>query len=414
MSGVHSWISTKRRVLPTSRTEPAVLAQPDVVERVDQDPLDLLGRRLDRGHLSPALPVHHARTRALLTQCARVACTRGRARGGFDAGGERWRSRNDRWTARIAWSAASSTCSTGSRAARGSAIGSIRGSPTSRSAIPRRCHSPGWSTRSSEPRCPGTRTGSPTSSARTSHAASSPTRSARAPGSSSAPRTSRSRPGRSVRSGSRSAPCATSGDEVIFLSPPWFFYELMIESSGATAGPRPARRPRLRPRCRGRGGRDHAADPRDHRQQPEQPDRPDLPRARAGRARRGADRGVRAPRPADRADLGRVVQPDRVRRHRVPQPGPRLPRDDDDLHLRQDAAGARPADRLRGDEPDLPGSRGDRPTGLRSSSWPPAGASRTRSCSTRSATSKACRSTSLRSRRGATGWSRRCARWATR
>ena len=49
-----------------------------------------------------------------------------------------------------------------------------------------------------------------------------------------------------------------------------------------------------------------------------------------------------------------------------------------------------------------------------SSSWPPAGASRMRSSSTRSATSRACRSTSRRSRPGATGWSRRCARWATR
>jgi aspartate aminotransferase len=27
---------------------------------------------------------------------------------------------------------------------------------------------------------------------------------------------------------------ADEGDEVIFLSPPWFFYELMIASSGAT------------------------------------------------------------------------------------------------------------------------------------------------------------------------------------
>ena len=78
------------------------------------------------------------------------------------------------------------------------------------------------------------------------------------------------------------------GDEVIFLSPPWFFYELMIASSGATRGPGPARRARLRPRSRrGRGGH-HAPDPRGHRQQPEQPDRPDLPRARAGRARRAS------------------------------------------------------------------------------------------------------------------------------
>ena len=34
------------------------------------------------------------------------------------------------------------------------------------------------------------------------------------------------------------------GDEVIYLSPPWFFYELMIASAGAT---RRARRPRRAP-----------------------------------------------------------------------------------------------------------------------------------------------------------------------
>ena len=313
---------------------------------------------------------------------------------------------------RIAWSAPSSTCSTGSRTARGSATGSIRGSPTSRSETPRRCHSPDWSTRSSEPRCPG----QGLVRLQVQRGRATPHRRRLAP----LPHRDRLPPedialttGAFGGLGITIRALCDSGDEVIFISPPWFFYELMIESSGATAGPRPAGRPRLRPRPRGRRGRDHAADARDHRQQPEQPDRPDLPRARAGCARRVLTEASDAPRPADRPDLGRVVQPDRVRRHRLPQPGARLPRDDDDLHLRQDPAGARPADRLRGDEPDVPGPQGDGPP-TSSSSWPPAGASRMRSSSTRSATSRACRSTSGRSRPGATGWSRRCATSATR
>ena len=79
---------------------------------------------------------------------------------------------------------------------------------------------------------------------------------------------------------------ADEGDEVIFLSPPWFFYELMIASAGATRRPRATRAARLRPRSRGDRRRDHAADARRHRQQPAQPDRvgsigePELARAR--------------------------------------------------------------------------------------------------------------------------------------
>ena len=38
------------------------------------------------------------------------------------------------------------------------------------------------------------------------------------------------------------------GDEVIFLSPPWFFYELDDRVVGRHSGPGPARRARLRPR----------------------------------------------------------------------------------------------------------------------------------------------------------------------
>ena len=148
-------------------------------------------------------------------------------------------------------------------------------------------------------------------------------------------------------------------DEVIFLSPPWFFYELMIVSSGATPVRVRLAGTGLRPRPRRDRRGHHAAHPGDHRQQPQQPDGPDLPRTRAGRARPGPGGSLGASRPADRAHLGRGLQPDRLRRHRVPQPGARLRRHDDDLHLRQDAAGARPADRLRGDVAGLPRPRVD-------------------------------------------------------
>ena len=137
------------------------------------------------------------------------------------------------------------------------------------------------------------------------------------------------------------------GDEVIYLSPPWFFYELMIASAGATAVRVDLAAARVRPRHRRHRRGDHAADPGDHRQHAAQPDRPDLPRARAARAGRRPAGGVGAPRPDDRPDLRRVVQPDRLRRHRVPQPGPRLRGDRADLHLWQDDAGAGAADRLR-------------------------------------------------------------------
>ena len=204
------------------------------------------------------------------------------------------------------------------------------------------------------------------------------------------------------------------GDEVIYLSPPWFFYELMIASAGATAVRVGPGRRHLRPRRRRHRRRDHPADAGDHRQHAAQPDRAHLPRARAARARRRAAGRVRAARPPDRPDLRRVVQPHRLRRHRLPDAGPRLRRDRDDLHLRQDDAGARTADRVR--RRCTRRSRTSRPsaTGSSSTSWAPAGASPTRCSSIRSATSRRCRSTSRRSRPAATGWSRRCARWATR
>jgi hypothetical protein len=63
--------------------------------------------------------------------------------------------------------------------------------------------------------------------------------------------------------------------------------------------------------------------------------------------------------------------------------------------------------------PDFPDRRRS-VTGSSSSSSPPGGASRMPCSSTRSATSNACRSTSMHSRRAAIGWCRPSARWATR
>ena len=175
------------------------------------------------------------------------------------------------------------------------------------------------------------------------------------------------------------------GDEVIFLSPPWFFYELMIHLVGRDAGTRPARRARLRPRRRRRRGRHHAPYPGRHRQQPEQSDRTHLPRSRSWP--RSAPCSPRRPTRHGRPiilHLRRVVQPDRLRRHRVPQPRPRLRRDGDHLHVRQDAAGARPADRLRGDDADVPRPRATGFADHGPAAGRRAGASRTRCSSTRS------------------------------
>ena len=205
--------------------------------------------------------------------------------------------------------------------------GSTRASPTSRSATRRSCRCPGSSRRCSATPCRRTRTGSPTSSASRSRARSSPTSLRRRTGIAFRPEDIALTAGAFGALGVTIRALCDVDDEVIFLSPPWFFYELMIVSSGATAGPRPAPGTGLRPRPRRDRRGHHAAHPGDHRQQPQQPDRPDLPRTGAGRARPGPGRDAseRHGRPIV-LHLGRGLQPDRLRRHRVPQPGARLRR----------------------------------------------------------------------------------------
>ncbi len=122
------------------------------------------------------------------------------------------------------------------------------------------------------------------------------------------------------------------------------------------------------------------------------------------------DRSLGAPRPPDHPDLGRVLQSDRVRRHRLPLAGPGLRRHDG-KYTRMARRPWRPASGWAMRRCHRPSPTARRPdSGSCSSRWSPVGGSRTRCCSTRSATSRPCRSTSPRSRPGATGWCRRVTR----
>ena len=118
------------------------------------------------------------------------------------------------------------------------------------------------------------------------------------------------------------------GDEVVFLSPPWFFYELLIVAADGVPV-----RVRLDPPAfdldvAAIDGRDHPADPGGPHQHAAQPDRADLPDRAAPGTRRPARPAIRRSRPPDPADQRRAVQPDRVRRRNVPQPGRGLPEHD--------------------------------------------------------------------------------------
>ena len=112
------------------------------------------------------------------------------------------------------------------------------------------------------------------------------------------------------------------GDEVVFLSPPWFFYELLILAAGGDR--RSAWRCR-RPRSTSTSTRSSAAiTPRTRAVLVNTPHNPSgrvYPDRGPAPARRRARRRERSPRPPDLPRLRRAVQPDRVRRPDVPQPG---------------------------------------------------------------------------------------------
>ena len=74
------------------------------------------------------------------------------------------------------------------------------------------------------------------------------------------------------------------GDEIIYISPPWFFYEAMIVVQHGHAGARALRSGHLRSRPGRDRGSDHAADTRDHCQLAQQSHRQDLPAGHAGGA----------------------------------------------------------------------------------------------------------------------------------
>ena len=148
------------------------------------------------------------------------------------------------------------------------------------------------------------------------------------------------------------------GDEVIFLSPPWFFYELMIASPGATA---------VRVRL---------AEP-DFDLDPDAVAAAITPRTRAiivntpnnPRAGSTASPSWRALGEVLRAASARHGRPivllsdesyNRIVFDGIEFRSPALDYDAsiDDLHVRQDPAGAGAADRLRGAAPDVPGPGG--------------------------------------------------------
>ena len=156
------------------------------------------------------------------------------------------------------------------------------------------------------------------------------------------------------------------GDEVVFLSPPWFFYELLIVAADGVPGPGPARpagvrsrrRPRSRPRSRRGPGRSSST-------------RPHNPTGRIyplEALRALGDMLARRSAGRDRPIL--LISDEPYNRivfdgGDVPQPGRGLPEHDHHLLVRQDPARARDADRLRDDPADDARPRVAPPGGLR-------------------------------------------------
>ena len=173
------------------------------------------------------------------------------------------------------------------------------------------------------------------------------------------------------------------GDEMIFLSPPWFFYELLILAAGGEP-----RRVRLEPPAFDLDVERIVAaiGPRTRAVLVNSPHNPSgriYPPEVLRRPGRRLDRCLRAHRSPDLDRLRRALQPDRLRRPGVPQPGRVLPAHGDHLLVREDAAGAGPAHRLhhRAAHPARIAPSSARRSS--SSSWRPATPSPTRCCSTR-------------------------------
>ena len=138
----------------------------------------------------------------------------------------------------------------------------------------------------------------------------------------------------------------------------------------------------LRSGPRGDRGGDHAAHARHHRELAAQPVGADLRAGAAHRARHTARDGVGAQRPADLPAVRRGVQPHRVRRAHVHDPGRLLPALVPALHVCEDAAVAGLATGLHRDAARHARGRGASPGRCRSARSRTGGPIRCRCCST--------------------------------
>ena len=136
------------------------------------------------------------------------------------------------------------------------------------------------------------------------------------------------------------------GDEVIFLSPPWFFYETLILGAGCKPVRVKVDPQHLRAGPGSAGSRHHPPHACHHRQQPQQPHRQDLLAPGFVRSRQPAHRRSKAHAAPHLPALRRILQPHRLRWAPLPQPDGLLPLLVLDLHLWQDLADARSAHRL--------------------------------------------------------------------
>ena len=137
------------------------------------------------------------------------------------------------------------------------------------------------------------------------------------------------------------------GDEVVYVSPPWFFYETLILESGATPVRVPADQETwdldLDAIAAAIGPRTAAIIVNS----PNNPTGEDLPTRDARRTRPHPDRSRGAERSADLPPVRRGLQPDRLRRSRLSDAGRLVPVVLLHLHLREDASRAGAPVRVR-------------------------------------------------------------------